>query len=463
LLVQFLVLPAKAFAFLEILTIMSILTVSILSNLLTNSIMKNLRQTLILAVIFASVISCTHPSGLSPAKPESVGISAVRLDRIDTLVASAIDSGWITGGVGFVARDGKIAYCKSFGYMDPESKSPMKNDNIFRIASQTKAITSLAAMILFEEGKLLLDDPLSKYIPEFAHPVVLDKFNPADTTYTTIPASREISIRDLLTHTSGIDYPKIGSDNMKAIYEKNNIPVGFESRPMLLDESIKKLGKLPLVHQPGLQFTYGLNSDVLGYLVEVVSGMSLDKFMQERIFKPLDMKDTYFYIPAEKQDRLVKLCTENESHKAIKLNDNAFGDVNINYPLSRGTYFSGGAGLSSTILDYAKFLQMMLNGGEYNGNRIISRKTVELMTSNQIGDLNLGENKFGLGFEITTERGQSRLGVSSGSFAWGGIYGTTYWADPKEKLVCLLFFQQWPLSHGDITDKFRVLVYSALE
>ncbi len=462
-LVQFLALPGKGFTFLEILTIFGILTVSILSNLLANFIMKNLRQTLILATIFASAISCTHPSGLSPAKPESVGISAARLDRIDTLVASAIDSGWITGGVGFVARDGKIAYCKSFGYMDQESKTPMKTDNIFRIASQTKAITSLAAMILFEEGKLLLDDPVSKYIPEFAHPVVLDKFNPADTTYTTIPASREVSIRDLLTHTSGIDYARIGSDNMKAIYDKNNIPIGFESRPMLLGESIKKLGKLPLVHQPGLQFTYGLNSDVLGYVVEVVSGMSLDKFMHTRIFEPLGMDDTYFYIPAEKQDRLVKPCTENDAHKAVKWSDNTFGDVNVYYPLSRGTYFSGGAGLSSTILDYAKFLQMMLNGGEYNGKRIISRKTVELMTSNQIGDLNLGENKFGLGFEITTEKDQARFGVSRGSFAWGGFYGTTYWADPKEKLVCLLFFQQWPLSHGELGDKFRVLVYSALE
>jgi CubicO group peptidase (beta-lactamase class C family) len=425
--------------------------------------MKNLFTTLILAAFLASVISCTQSSGFKSARPESVGMSSERLGRIDTLISSSIDSGWITGAVGFIARDGKIAYSKSFGYKDMEAKTPLKTDDIFRIASQSKAITSLAAMILFDEGRLLLDDPVSKYIPEFAHPVVLDKFNPVDTTYTTIPAYREITIRDLLTHTSGIDYPKIGSENMKAIYDKNNIPVGFESRPLLLGDWMKKLGKLPLVHQPGLQFTYGLNSDLLGSIVEVISGMNLDQFMHDWIFEPLGMNDTYFYIPADKQSRLVKPCTENEMLKAIKWKDRTFGDVDVNYPLVKGTYYSGGAGLSSTIQDYAKFLQMMLNGGEYNGKRIISRKTVELMTSNQIGNLNEGQNKFGLGFEITTEEGQARLGVSKGSFSWGGFYGTAYWADPKEKLVCLLFCQQWPISHGEIGDKFRVLVYSALE
>ena len=425
--------------------------------------MKNIFSTLIMAALLASVISCTQSSGFKTMKPESVGVSSERLGRIDTLISSSIDSGWIAGAVGFIARDGKIVYCKSFGYKDLDAKTPMKTDDIFRIASQSKAITSLAAMILFDEGKLLLDDPVSKYVPEFAHPVVLDKFNPADTTYTTIPANREITIRDLLTHTSGIDYPGIGSENMRAIYDKNHIPAGFVSRPILLGDCMKRLGKMPLVHQPGLQFTYGLNSDLLGYIVEVVSGMSLDQFMHKRIFEPLGMNDTYFYLPADKQNRLVKPSTENEKHRVAEWKDNTFGDVDVNYPLVKGTYYSGGAGLSSTIQDYAAFLQMMLNGGEYNGKRIISRKTVELMTSNQIGNLNLGESKFGLGFEITTEASQARLGVSKGSFAWGGFYGTTYWADPKEKLVCLLFGQQWPLSHGEIGDKFRVLVYSALE
>jgi CubicO group peptidase (beta-lactamase class C family) len=425
--------------------------------------MKNLYKGLVLAIFVAGVISCTPSSDFKQVRPESVGVSLERLGRIDSMLSASINSGWVSGAVGFVARDGKIIYHKSFGHDDVDAKTPLKTDDIFRIASQSKAITSLAVLILFDEGKLLLDDPVSKYIPEFAHPVVLDKFNPADTTYTTVPANREITIRDLLTHTSGIDYAKIGSDRMNAIYDKNNIPVGFESRPLLLGDCMKRLGRLPLVHQPGLQFTYGLNSDVLGYVVEVVSGMSLDQFMHDRIFEPLGMKDTYFYIPDDKKDRLVKPFTENSEYKAVEWNDQTFGDVNVNYPLVKGTYYSGGAGLSSTILDYAIFLQMMLNGGEYNGKRILSRKTVELMTSNQIGNLNLGENKFGLGFEITTEAGQARLGVSKGSFAWGGFYGTLYWADPKEKLVCLLFHQQWPLSHGEIGDKFRVLVYSALE
>ena len=367
-----------------------------------------------------------------------------------------IDSGWIAGAVGFIARDGKIVYYKSLGVKDIEAKTLMHKDDIFRIASQTKAITSVAVMMLFEEGKFLLDDPISKYIPEFANPRVLDKFNEKDTTYTTIPANREITIRDLLTHTSGIDYAGIGSKNMRAIYAKSGIPGGFGSDKMVLGDKIRALGKLPLVHQPGERFTYGLNVDVLGYLVEVLSGESLDQYFHNHIFEPLGMNDTYFYVPSSKSERLVKVSSEDKNHHLI----NAPSDF-VNYPL-QGTYYSGGAGLSSTIKDYATFLQMLLNNGEYNGKRLLARRTVELMTSNQIGDLNLGRNKFGLGFEITTVNGQAKLGISEGSFAWGGYFATTYWADPKEHLVCLLFIQQSPLIHSEIQDKFKAMVYQAL-
>jgi CubicO group peptidase (beta-lactamase class C family) len=394
---------------------------------------------------------------LNEATPVSAKVSEERLIRIDKMLQQSIDSGWIAGAVGFIARDGMIIYNKSFGVSDLDSKSPMKNDNIFRIASQTKAITSIAVMMLFEEGKFLLDDAVSKYIPEFAHSVVLDKFNGRDLTYTTVPAKREITIRDLLTHTSGIDYPGIGSVSMRAIYEKAEIPIGFVSEKILLSDKMKKLGKMPLVHQPGEKFTYGLNTDVLGYLVEILSGENLYQYFHSHIFEPLGMIDTYFYLPSSKAGRLVKVSTEDTNRHLVNV-----PPASANYPLIDGTYFSGGAGLSSTVKDYAIFLQMLLNKGEYNGKRLLARRTVELITSNQIGDLNLGRDKFGLGFQITTTNGQARLGMSEGSFSWGGYFATTYWADPKEKLVCLLFMQQSPLSHSEIQDKFRALVYQAL-
>jgi CubicO group peptidase (beta-lactamase class C family) len=411
-------------------------------------------------VTFSLIIICScssHTSELKLSSPMSARVSEERLIRIDRMLQQNIDSGWVAGAVGFIARDGKIVYYKSFGVNNPETKTLMHTDDIFRIASQTKAITSVAVLMLFEEGKFLLDDPISKYIPEFAHPTVLDKFNEKDSTYTTIKSNREITIRDLLTHTSGVDYAGIGSENMRAIYAKAGIPTGFVSEKLILGEKIKILGKLPLVHQPGERFTYGLNVDILGYLVEVLSGETLDHYLHQHLFEPLGMTDTYFYLPPSKSDRLVKVSVIDKNKHLINASS-SFTD----YPLSNGTYYSGGAGLSSTIKDYAIFLQMLLNKGEYNGKRILARRTVELMTSNQIGDLMVGSDKFGLGFEITTVKGQSRLGMTEGSFAWGGYFATTYWVDPKEHLVCLLFMQQSPLDHYEIQDKFKAMVYQAL-
>ena len=419
--------------------------------------MKKSFSLLMLTFLLITTNSFAQTSVLKEASSASVKVSEERLTRIDKMLQQCIDSGWISGAVGFIARDGNIIYDKSFGVNDVETKKPMHRDDIFRIASQTKAITSVAVMMLFEEGKFLLDDPVSKYIPEFTHPRVLDKFNKNDSSYTTIPANREITIRDLLTHTSGIDYAGIGSETMNAVYAKAGIPTGFVSDKIILGDKIRKLGKLPLVHQPGERFTYGLNVDVLGYLVEVLSGESLDHYFHKHIFEPLGMNDTYFYLPSSKFNRLVKVTSEDKNHHLIN-----FPTGMVNYPVSGGTYFSGGAGLSSTIGDYALFLQMMLNKGEYNGKRLLARRTVELMTTNQIGDLNVGVDKFGLGFDITTVKGQSVLGITEGSFSWGGYFATTYWADPKERLVCLLFIQQSPLSHGEIQNKFKAMVYQAL-
>ncbi len=384
--------------------------------------------------------------------------------RIDTMLNGWVTRGRTNGVVALIVRNGKIVYQKAFGYDDGEKTKPWRTDDIFRIASQTKAITSVAIMMLYEEGKFLLDDPLSRYIPEFAKQQVLDKFNAADSTYTTVPAKSEVTIRQLLTHTSGISYAQIGTREANAIYGKAGVTAGIGTgKDHNLATDMKKVGKLPLMHQPGEKFTYGLNTDILGYLVEVLSGMSLDQFFKTRIFDPLGMKDTYFYLPASKRNRLVSIYQEvNRTISKAPAMFNFNGLVNADYPASDGTYYSGGGGLSSTALDYAVFLQMLLNGGEYNGKRLLSRNTVRMMTMNQIGDINYGVNKFGLGFGITTEKGSGLLPTPEGVFEWGGAFATTYWADPKEKLIGIVYRQLWGSTHSDAAGKFKVLVYSAI-
>jgi CubicO group peptidase (beta-lactamase class C family) len=422
------------------------------------------RYTLLSLLVLISLRVLAQGNILQPGNPVAEKFSPERLQRIDNLVKQYVDSGWIKGADALIARNGKIVYNKAFGLANAEQKLPMKTDEIFRIASQTKAITSVAVMMLFEEGKFLLDDPISKYIPSFAHPKVLAEFNPKDSTYTTINAKREVTIRDLLTHTSGIDYAQIGSNNMKAIYAKAGLQAGFVTDKILLADAINKLGTLPLAHQPGERFTYGLNVDVLGYLVEKLSGKSLDQFFKERIFKPLGMNDTYFYLPKEKYGRLAAVYTPDKQQQLIKWNATTFPGVSADYPIVNGTYYAGGAGLSSTTKDYAILLQMLLNNGVYNGHRFLARHTVEIMTTNQIGNLNVWDgNKFGLGFEINTNAGQAKLGQTEGSFSWGGFFGTIYWVDPKEHLVCLFFVQEYPYPHGELNEKFKALVYAALE
>jgi CubicO group peptidase (beta-lactamase class C family) len=400
---------------------------------------------------------------ITPSTPADAGFSAERLQRIDKALQEGVDKGRINGAVGLVIRNGKIAYYKSVGY-DKDPNTPLKKDAIFRIASQTKAITSVAVMMLYEEGKFMLDDRISNYIPEFRNPVVLDKFNKADTTYTSVPAKREVTIRDLLTHTSGIGYAQIGSPESNAIYAKAGLVGGIGVGKILLADKMKILGKQPLLHQPGEKFTYGLNTDVLGYLVEVVSGMSLDAFLRQRIFEPLGMKDTYFYLPKEKYNRLVMLYTDDTATKRVKPMPEKIGingEFARDYPAFEGTYFSGGGGLSSTIYDYAVFLQMLLNGGEYNGKRILSRNSVRMMTMNQIGNISRGPNKFGLGFGITTAEGSAILPTQEGTFDWGGMFATTYWVDPKEKLVALVYRNVYP-TRWDLGSLFKVLVYQAI-
>ncbi len=395
--------------------------------------------------------------------PEAAGFSSERLKRLDREMNDWAQKEWINGAVGLIIHNGKVAYYKAAGYNDMATKSAMQKEGIFRIASQTKAITSVAMMILFEEGKFLLNDPVSKYIPAFKKQQVLDKFNAADTTYTTVPAKSEITIRQLFTHTSGLGYAQIGSREANAIYAKSKLTAGIGVQNDKLSDAMNRLGKLPLMHQPGEKFTYGLNSDLLGCLVEVISGMTLNDFFRTRIFEPLDMKDTYFHISSEKAARLVNLYREDSTGKLVMAENKMLnGPVGPDYPLKKSTYYSGGAGLSSTIYDYGIFLQMLLNNGVYNGKRILSRNTVRIMTMNQIGDISLGDDKFGLGFQIISEKGSGRTPAQAGTFSWGGAFATSYWVDPKEKMVMLFYRQLQSSTHGDVVEKFRALVYQAI-
>lgn len=387
-----------------------------------------------------------------------------RLAKIDGLINDYIKKDWVKGVVTIVVKDNQVVQYKGYGYANVATKDLMKKDELFRIASQTKALTATGIMILFERGKLYLDEPVADFIPEFKNPVVLDKFKPEDSSYTTVPAKRNITIRDLLTHTSGIDYAGIGSENMRAIYAKAGLEPGFnlEKKGQTLLAAMRTLAKLPLVHQPGEKWTYGLNFDLLGCVIEVISGKSLNDFLTENIFEPLGMKDTYFNVPPGKANRLAGIYTEDSLHHIIPW-DKEKGRVDPEYPLVQKSYFSGGADLTSTAYDYAQFLQMLLNGGTYNGHEILAPRTVQLMISNQL-DLKFdGVNGFGLSFEVVSDKGAARDPRNKGTFAWGGYWGTTYWADPKAHLVCLIMTQQTPNSHGDLAEKFKDMVYASLK
>ncbi len=413
-------------------------------------------------------VSKSSKSLLVSATPTTVGVSVDRLSRIDHFIQEYIDNKQLNGVTAIIVRDGKVVYHKAFGYFNADKKTPMQKDNIFRIASMSKPIISTGVMILYEEGKFLLDDPVSKYIPEFKNPQVLDKYNAADTTYTTKPAKREITVRDLLSQTSGIGYAQIGSPQATAIYYKNGINGGIGTPYSTLKEIIPRLAKLPLFNNPGEAYLYGLNTDVLGYFIEVVSGMPLDKFLQQRLFGPLGMKDTYFFLPESKQSRLVPLYLQDGN--SIRIQDSIIplnGTFWRDFPKTKsGSYFSGGAGLSSTAYDYALFSTMMMYGGSLGGIRILSPHTVRLMTSNQIGNLTMWDpespSRFGLGFGISMEKSESISPVRAGTFEWGGMFASHFWIDPKSKVVAVFMRNIWPTAAWDFGDKAKTMVYQAL-
>ena len=395
---------------------------------------------------------------------DAPGVIVERLGRIDSAINAEIETGDIAGAVALIVKNGEVVYHKSFGLADIESKVPMQTDSIFRIASMTKAITSVAAMVLYEQGRFQLNDPVAKYLPEFAQMSVISGVDEEGNVTATVPATRPIKIIDLMTHASGIGYPFIPSKVQKSYHEAGVID-GLTVKDLKLASQMKVLATQPLLFEPGSAFAYGLSTDVLGYLVEVVSGKSLDQFLREEILEPLGMNDTHFYLPEDKSGRLVTLYNAVDDVGLVAHEGSGTG-IEVNdalYPIMGAkTYFSGGAGLSSTAHDYALFLQMLLNDGEFDGVRILGRKSVELMRTGRVDWDGDDVPDFGLGFAVVSDVGRSGELASPGAYAWGGAFDTSYWIDPHEDLIGVYMSQALP-TNSDLSARYKTLVYQALE
>lgn len=426
-------------------------------------------QTLFFTLLNTFILAQTPSSQWSPplsvGVPEEVGMSSERLARIDSMCEAVISENQVPGMVALVARKGKIVYHKAFGTADAQTGRAFHKDDIFRIASQTKAITATAVMMLWEEGRFRLDDPISKWIPEFKEMEVLEDFDEADTSYTTVPAENEITIRHLLTHTSGIGYGQIDSDpRFRKIFEKAGIIDAFTTENISIEENVKKLAELPLHFHPGEGYAYGEGLDVLGYFVEILSGMPFDQFLKERLFDPLGMKDTWFYLPEELESQLVPVQVKSEDGKWSRFPGHWFDP---GYPVQGAKrFFSGGAGLSSTAKDYAQFIQMYLNGGELNGRRFLSRTTVDLIMRDHISG-HWGEDPdsyLGLAYSVVTSKGERKGGMGSeGTFGWGGYFNTQYFGDPGEQIIGIIMKQVSGVSDDTTQWKFKILVSQAID
>ena len=399
----------------------------------------------------------TLASGAERVRPEDVGLSSERLSRVGDFALAEIEKGRIAGAVSLVARRGHIVYVESVGKADIEEGRAMREDSIFRIMSMTKPIVSLAVMMLHEEGRFLLDDPISRFIPELGKlrvAVVPEGEAVSPEALETVPAAREITIHDLLTHRSGLTYGFLNQGPVGELYRRARL---LESSTT--EELVRNLSELPLVHQPGTSFEYSHSTDVLGKLVEVVSGQRLDRFLEERILLPLGMKDTKFYLSAEEADRLVTLYQRGEAPPLKPLD----GGRESRLVVGPKTWFSGGGGLVSTATDYYRFLQMLLNEGELDGTRLVSRKTVELMTKDHVGKeipIYPGYG-FGLGFAVRQELGKGRSLGSEGDYTWGGIFNTVFWVDPKEELISIFLTNFSPYDR-DQRWYVKTLVYQAI-
>jgi CubicO group peptidase (beta-lactamase class C family) len=423
-----------------------------------------------LAAVAALVLSVAGPAlaqGIpKAASPEEVGFVESRLKRLSERLNEGVKNNELPGAVVLIARNGKIVMFDSFGYRDKDARAPMTDDAIFRIASMTKPIVSVAAMILVEEGKLSLADPVSRYIPAFANTkVAVTKTNPDGTEEITLePQARAMTVQDLVRHTSGLTDGMPGANQVKQSY----LDMKVSDRNQTLAEMADKLAKLALLYQPGTTWEYSMSTDLLGRVIEVASGMSLDKFIEERIAKPLKMGDTGFEVGPDKKARGARPMKEGPRNEVPSIPD----------VTEKFTWRSGGGGMVSTAADYARFLQMFANGGQLDGVRLISRKTIDLMTADALppgvkfdesqmaafGALapspRLGQT-FGLGFGLRTEQGRNPLPGSPGDYYWAGAYGTYFWHDPRERMY-VVFMMQSPAARQRYTDLLRDLVYQAL-
>src|SRR5881227_1252628 len=417
--------------------------------------MDEMNRTRLLALALLGLAPATLPAQTQPR------FAPARLARIDRFMQQYVDSGQIAGAVGLVLEDGRVVYQHAVGWLDKESGRRMTPDALFRIASQTKALTTVAILSLVEQGSLAVGDPVSRYIPAFAHTTVATK---SDTGLITRAAARPITIRDLLTHTAGISY---GTDGLIAsLYAAQGLgpAAGWGWYTADKDEpicaTIERLATLPFVAQPGEKWVYGYNTDILGCVAERASGMPLDELIRTRITGPLKMNDTYFFVPTGQAARLATVYASDSTNHAQRAPDGPRGQGN--YVDGPRKSFSGGAGLISTAADYARFLEMVRNGGALGGVRILAPHSVDLMTHNQSGTLfdSTGARGFGFGFQTTERYGATEM-ASVGTFNWGGAYGSAYYVDPAEHLVIVFMINQLP-NRTDIAGKFPTLVYQAL-
>jgi CubicO group peptidase (beta-lactamase class C family) len=394
---------------------------------------------------------------LPRVQPKEVGLSEKALDDVKPGLERLIADNKIAGAVVVVARHGKLAHIEAVGYRDLASKAPMTDDTIFAIASMTKPITCIAAMLLVEEGKLSLDDPVEKFVPAFKNLGVLG--DPKDDTaaaLATVPVKRTMLVRHLFAHTSGLSYgvAMTGSETERRIIRAYSQAKLAEGKLKTISELPAELCRLPLAHEPGEGWTYGLSHDVLGYLIEAVSGQTLDQFLRDRIFAPLDMRDTFFFVPESKRDRVATVYATGEPPSGpLTARPRTFGSA---------TYFSGGGGLFSTARDYSRFSQMLLNGGEFEGKRFVKRDTLTLMTSNQIGDQQaFGVMKYGLGFGLMFQPAAGAAEPVLDSFFWAGAYSTNFWVDPRRDIIGVVMTQVVPVTRD--TQIVRDVVNKSVE
>lgn len=426
-----------------------------------------MKTRLSLLLLFVSLaVFAQNGALLSNSTPESVGVTSEKLAEVDTHIKAWMDNNKLPGGAFLIARKGKIIYQKNFGFRNSKKEKAYSPGDIYRLASMTKAVTCVAVMQLYEQGKIGLDDPVHKYIPAFRNQVVLDEFNATDSTYTTVPVIKDVTIRNLLTHTSGIVYGSFNPGKLQAVYNQFGVDIGFSHPTLTTEQWIDKLAKVPLAHQPGKKFSYGMSMDVLGRIIEVVSDQSLSEYFQKYIFDKVGMSDTHFYLPEEKWDRLVgvyanvegKFMTVEEMGLSAQLDYPKQGPRNI---------YAGGAGLSGTIEDYAHFIQALVSGG----GELLGSAALAEMTRDQMPDVINDyqgppawqtDGSFALGFTLYQDKPTKRSPKSPGTYEWGGYFNTKFFIDPKEQMIFVGMTQMAGFNDNAFWEDMYKLIYAAL-